>query len=75
MNTLLVMVFPTLLATASRDAGDGLAEQEDAERAYHAGQHEGRVGVLQTPVGEHLVLRDDGYGPWDHHGDQGDGEQ
>ena len=57
------------------DAGDGLAEQEDAERAYHAGQQEGRVGVLQTPVGEHLVLRDDGYGPWDHHGAHDDAEE
>lgn len=57
---ILVSEAPSSLAasiSSSEMPGDGLAEQEDAERAYHAGQHEGRVGVLQTPVGEHLVLR------------------
>lgn len=43
MNTLLVMVFPTLLATASRDAGDELLLEDHVDDDYrHDGQRGGR---------------------------------
>ena len=58
-----------------RNSRDGLAEQEDTECADHARKHERRVGVLQTPVGEHFVLRNDGHCPRNHHGAHNDAEK
>ena len=60
MNTLLVMVFHTLLATASRDAGDELLLEDHVDDDY---RHDGQRGGREQSAVISAVLAVKGFNP------------
>jgi len=52
-----------------------LFEHEDTEATDHTWDNQRLIGIQPTELNHHLIFRNNGHGPWQHHGTHDHREQ